>query len=167
MVLEFEPGETEIIITVDIINDKRTERNETFQLYLTAGQGVQLTPFSKTEITIEDDDGMYMYSTKINIMYFLWLPLFIVSISLSPSFGSMLGGTGVLVSGTQLSFKEDDEISCIFDGINVTGVYVNEQNAFCVSPILLKTGRLLFQIEISRGMNKVIGESKFTSCKHF
>ena len=60
MVMEFQPGETEKMITVNIIDDRRTERNETFQLYLTAGQDVQLTPFSRTEITIQDDDGMYI-----------------------------------------------------------------------------------------------------------
>ena len=60
MVMEFQPGETDKMITVNIIDDRRTERNETFQLYLTAGQDVQLTPFSRTEITIQDDDGMYI-----------------------------------------------------------------------------------------------------------
>ena len=89
------------------------------------------------------------------------------SITLSPSFGSGLGGTGVLVSGTQLSFKEDDRISCVFDDMNVTGVYVTEQQALCVSPPLAETGRLLFQITIDNSVGSVSGESTFTSCKKF
>ena len=86
-------------------------------------------------------------------------------VSLSPSYGSVLGGTGVLVSagaGSQLMLKEDDVITCTFDGINVTGIYVNVQQAFCVSPSLTNTGRLLFQITVD---GKFSAESKFTSCE--
>ena len=57
-ILEFPPGVTNQRITVSIKNDKRLERNETFQLYLTAGAGVHLSPFPRTEITIVNDDGM-------------------------------------------------------------------------------------------------------------
>ena len=56
-IVEFLPGETEKQISVQIRNDKRIERNETFELYLTAGVGVHLSPFPRTEITIENDDG--------------------------------------------------------------------------------------------------------------
>lgn len=35
----------------------RFEDNETLQLYLIAGAGVNLTPLPRTEITIENDDG--------------------------------------------------------------------------------------------------------------
>ena len=58
--MEFLPGETEKQISVQIRNDKRIERNETFELYLTAGAGVHLSPFPRTEITIENDDGKYV-----------------------------------------------------------------------------------------------------------
>ena len=56
-IVKFLPGETEKQISVQIKNDKRIERNETFELYLTAGAGVHLSPFPRTEITIENDDG--------------------------------------------------------------------------------------------------------------
>lgn len=59
IIVEFQPGETQQQISVTINNDKRIERNETFLLYLTAGAGVHLSPFPRTEITIENDDGKY------------------------------------------------------------------------------------------------------------
>lgn len=76
----------------------------------------------------------------------------------------MLGGTGVVVSGTQLFIREDDDIQCIFDGTEVRGIYLDEQNILCVSPLLSQTGRLPFQITIN-GSISFTGESIFTSCK--
>ena len=58
-IMEFLPGETQKQITVQIRNDLRIERNETFQLYLTAGANVHLSPFPRTEVTIENDDGQF------------------------------------------------------------------------------------------------------------
>ena len=58
--MEFLPGETEKQISVQIRNDKRIEQNETFELYLTAGVGIHLSPFPRAEITIENDDGTYV-----------------------------------------------------------------------------------------------------------
>lgn len=86
------------------------------------------------------------------------------AIELDPPYGNMLGGTGVMVSGTQFSIKEDDDILCIFDGIEVRGVYVNEQTALCVSPLLSQTGRVPFQILVN-GSTSFSSESIFTSCK--
>ena len=57
MILEFLPGETEKQMTVSINDDKKIKRNETFQLYLSAGEGVHLTPFSRTKIIIVNNDG--------------------------------------------------------------------------------------------------------------
>lgn len=76
----------------------------------------------------------------------------------------MLGGTDVAVSGTQFMIREDDDIRCIFGGIEVRGVYVNEREALCISPLLSQTGRLPFQILVS-GSISFSGESTFTSCK--
>ena len=56
-IVEFLPGQTERHIIVQINNDMRIEDNETFELYLIAGAGVNLTPLPRTEITIENDDG--------------------------------------------------------------------------------------------------------------
>ena len=86
------------------------------------------------------------------------------AINLDPPYGNVLGGTGVMVSGTQFLIREDDGMLCIFDGIEVRGVYVDEKKALCISPLMSQTGRLLFQI-IVNGSNSFLGESIFTSCK--
>ena len=57
VVLEFLPGETVKHVMVTINDDKKIERNESFQLYLSAGEGVHLTPISRTHIIIVNDDG--------------------------------------------------------------------------------------------------------------
>ena len=56
-IVQFMPGQTERHVSVQINNDMRIEDNETFDLYLIAGAGVNLTPIPRTEITIENDDG--------------------------------------------------------------------------------------------------------------
>ena len=56
-IVEFMPGQTQQHVTVQIHDDIRLEGNETFELYLIAGAGVSLTPISRTEITIQNDDG--------------------------------------------------------------------------------------------------------------
>ena len=56
-IVEFQPGETEREITIHILDDSRTESAETFELYLTGGGGVHLSPFSRTEVTIPANDG--------------------------------------------------------------------------------------------------------------
>ncbi len=83
-------------------------------------------------------------------------------INLTPSYGSMLGGTGVIVSGDDLVINQGDVIVCLFDGIGVRGVYINSQQVLCVSPLLERTGKLQFMLNIS-GFNS--GESVFTSRK--
>ena len=86
------------------------------------------------------------------------------AINLNPSYGSMLGGTGVLVSGDRLHLGVQDNISCIFDGINVVGIYVSELQALCISPTLELTGQLEFRLSV-RGSINFTGETTFTSCK--
>ena len=56
-ILEFQPGETEKKVTITIIDDKKIERDESFQLYLSAGEGVHLSPFPRAAITIVNNDG--------------------------------------------------------------------------------------------------------------
>lgn len=62
-IVEFQPGETMQSISISINNDKIIERNETVELYLTAGGGVHLSPFPRTVITIENDDGRHYWCT--------------------------------------------------------------------------------------------------------
>lgn len=56
-ILEFQPGETQKNITVTIHNDQSIEADEQFELYLTGGIGVHLSPFARASITIQNDDG--------------------------------------------------------------------------------------------------------------
>ncbi len=85
-------------------------------------------------------------------------------ITLSPSYGCMLGGTGVVATGEDLVVSETDDIVCLFDGIGVKGIYINSAEILCVSPMLERTGKIPFKLNIS-GSNG--GESVFDSCKFF
>ena len=86
------------------------------------------------------------------------------TIRLDPSYGNMLGGTGVMVSGTQLFVSADDDIRCTFDGITVKGVHFDQQNILCISPLLSRTGRVPFQVSVN-GDTNFSGQSTFTSRK--
>lgn len=90
--------------------------------------------------------------------------LFLGMISLNPSYGSMLGGTGVIITGEDFTVSQGDVIVCLFDGVGVRGVYIDSQQVLCVSPLLERTGKLEFKLNIS-GSNS--GESVFTSRKFF
>ena len=57
-IVEFQPGDTEKNITIHILDDSRVESDETFELYLTGGAGVHLSPFFRVEITILSNDGI-------------------------------------------------------------------------------------------------------------
>lgn len=83
-------------------------------------------------------------------------------ITLTPSYGSMLGGTGVVVTGDDLVVNQGDPIVCLFDEIEVRGVYINSRKVLCVSPLLARTGKVQFMLNVS-GSNS--GESVFTSRK--
>ena len=63
--LEFEPGATEKQVEICIIDDKFIEVDETFVLYLSSGTGVFLSPFAQTEVTIINNDGMYIYTRLV------------------------------------------------------------------------------------------------------
>ena len=43
---------------------------------------------------------------------------------------------------TGLLFRRSDDITCTFDGIQVEGVYISDQQALCTSPQLSRTGRV-------------------------
>ena len=58
-IVEFQVGEVEKSVLITIFDDKRIEQNETFSVYLTGGAGVHLSPISRAEITIENNDGNY------------------------------------------------------------------------------------------------------------
>ena len=67
-IVEFQPGETEKIITIHILDDSRVERAESFELYLTGGDGVHLSSFFRAEITIPENDGNIKYIADNDIL---------------------------------------------------------------------------------------------------
>ena len=72
-----------------------------------------------------------------------------------------------MVSGTDVTFGEGDNITCTFHDQEVKGVYVNEEQALCVSPELSQTGTVLFQLQIVQeepGSGPISGETNFISC---
>ena len=56
-ILEFQPGETQMNITITMHDDQKIEADEQFELYLIGGIGVHLSPFPRASITIQNDDG--------------------------------------------------------------------------------------------------------------
>ena len=62
-------------------------------------------------------------------------------ITVNPSFGNREGGTGVVVTGP--IFISTDNVTCIFDGQEVEGVVLSDDNAaLCTTPRLHRTGRI-------------------------
>lgn len=64
-ILEFEPGITEKNVTINIIDDKLIEVDETFVLHLSSGAGTFLSPFAQAEVTIISNDGRDLYETTV------------------------------------------------------------------------------------------------------
>ena len=83
-------------------------------------------------------------------------------IILDPPYGNMLGGTGVIVTGHRLVLSSNDDVMCTFDGIQTLGTYVSRWQALCVSPMLMRTGRVDFTLHVT-GTNTFTGEGTFTS----
>ena len=68
------------------------------------------------------------------------------------------------MSGDDITFMEDDDITCNFGDEKVDGVYVNEQQALCVSPELSETGIVLFLLMVVRdGRITFRGEANYNS----
>ena len=57
-VMEFASGETEKLVTVNTMDDGNVENREYLELYLSAGEGVHLSPHPRAEVIITDNDGM-------------------------------------------------------------------------------------------------------------
>ena len=56
-IVTFLPEEVTKTVKVQILDDTNVEFNENFFLYLTSGEGVHLSPFSRAEVIIVNDDG--------------------------------------------------------------------------------------------------------------
>ena len=65
-----------------------------------------------------------------------------------------------------MTFREEDDITCVFGDREVKGVYVSEGQALCVSPELSQTGIVLFQLLIARDDPRSFrGEANYNSCR--
>ena len=88
------------------------------------------------------------------------------SLKLTPHYGNQLGGAPILVSGNNVTFREEDDITCVFGDREVKGVYVDKDQALCVSPELSQTGIVLFQLLIARDdPGPFRGEANYNSCR--
>lgn len=83
-----------------------------------------------------------------------------VPLVLSPRYGNILGGQEVRVAGP--CFDNAEDFTCVFDGIEVRGIYLNEYYVLCVSPQLSRTGRVPFELMVDR---TTLRNGSFTSCK--
>ena len=54
--IEFQSGESEKEVSIELVNDKHAEQDETFQLYLTGTNGVILSPYPQTSVAITNED---------------------------------------------------------------------------------------------------------------
>ena len=115
--------------------------------------------------------GNLMFWSHLIILFQQWaftfipiLLLIIGIITLNPSYGNMLGGSSILVSGPYFTVQEEDQITCVFDNTTVDGIFVNSKQVLCVSPALSRTGRVPFQLLVTGG-TEFIGQSVFVSGK--
>ena len=64
-------------------------------------------------------------------------------------------------------FDESDNITCVFDGQDVEGVFVNTLIALCISPPLMTIGEVQFQLVVrdTDGSIRSQGSAEFISRK--
>ena len=108
---------------------------------------------------------------RLRMLSFTLIPLythliFAGNVELTPHFGNQLGGAPIIVSGNNVTFREYDDMTCIFGDKRVDGVYINEEQVLCVSPGLPQTGIILFQLVVLRNETFFFrGEANYNSCK--
>ena len=64
-IITFSSEQLMATVTVPIKDDMNVEFDESFFLYLVSGEGVHLSPFSRAEVTIQNDDGKKTFSIQI------------------------------------------------------------------------------------------------------
>ena len=86
-----------------------------------------------------------------------------VSITVVPRSGIFLGGTSVQIAGACL--EPTDNITCVFDDIEVPGLVINDLLAQCVSPRLSEIGRMNLQLLVrsANGTLRSQGTGEFFS----
>jgi len=88
---------------------------------------------------------------------------FTETLSLAPRLGNVLSGTPVKLSGP--CFEEEDDITCHFNDVVVTGTQLNKDIALCVSPQLEVTGRINLTLTVTRedGTVAFVGQETYHS----
>lgn len=77
-----------------------------------------------------------------------------VPITLVPRSGSVLGGTGVIISGPCFS----GQLKCIFDNVEAEGALLNESLLLCVTPTMSHSGEVPVMVQVA-------GETLYYSCE--
>ncbi|CAI8023305.1 Sushi domain-containing protein 2, partial [Geodia barretti] len=144
-ILTFLPEELTKRVDVVINDDTNVEFDESFFLYLVSGEGVHLSPFQRAKVVIRNDDG---------------------KITLTPRYGSEIGGTPIIVTGDKITASAEDNVTCVFDGIETDGFVTKDGQVLCVSPEMRRTGRVPFKLHIEGEKNMFNGISIFRSVPH-
>ena len=54
------------------------------------------------------------------------------------------------MSGNNLTVADEDNVTCIFDDKETEGFVINGDEVLCISPEMKKTGRIPFELHITR-----------------
>ena len=86
-----------------------------------------------------------------------------VSITIVPQSGIFLGGTSVRIAGACL--EPTDNITCMFDGIEVSGLVMSSLVALCVSPRFNEIGKVNLHLLVrsANGILRSQGTKEFIS----
>ena len=82
---------------------------------------------------------------------------------LSPTYGSLLGGESVVITGPV--FQPDDEITCTFGEVEVDGLCVDQARAVCVVPPTLAEFLIEVELRVRRGSAELTGRANFRYSK--
>ena len=69
------------------------------------------------------------------------------------------------MSGTNLTVAEEDSVTCVFGVEETEGFVINEREVLCISPVMSKTGRLPFELQIDGQQSSFTGSGVFIFCK--
>ena len=87
-------------------------------------------------------------------------------LTLFPRYGNVLGGTLVQIFGPCFGEFSNSNITCLFGGIEVPGIFVDEENIICVSPASTTYGRVDFALNISNATME-FKRATFYYCKYY
>lgn len=84
---------------------------------------------------------------------------------LRPTYGSLLGGETVVITGP--TFRPDDEITCTFGIVDVDGLYMDQAHAVCVVPPTVEESLIEVELRVRRGTAELTGRANFRYSKFF